>query len=224
MHYKSGPKCLRWSFKDIGALKRTKDLQEILNRAKPDPQKVKESRREKFARKYSTVESLLLASCEALFNLNRYAKWQTCSRDHKYEIYRLKNEMIALLYDHGVADRVYLHKKQLPMKECFGCQGTGERLRTGEVCSKCDGTGVFQAEREVTLVVFSFVIGSEARRFTWHQPAERVNWHFEVTQSPGIWETSPAMPLEMPKSRFAEAKELIRYTLERLGVSAAATC
>ena len=63
----------------------------------------------------------------------------------------------------------------------------------------------------------------DATRFTWHQPRELVKWEFQITDVAGTWEQAPIKPLEMKKSNFADAKELIRFALGRLKRNKAAT-
>lgn len=217
-HYRSGPECPKWSAKDLGRLKRTKDLQSIYNRATPDPESAKRKRLGRLRRKYPTLEPLLVDACTALFNLNRYAKWPNCTPANREEIYKLKSDLISLLCKRGLADRIYLHKQQLPAKPCFRCRGTGEGDWYDEDgrCGKCDGTGIYLDAKELVFVVFSFVVGDDATRFTWHQPRELVTWTFRETNPPDTWEQSELKPIEMKRSKFADAKGLIRYAIGRL--------
>lgn len=214
-HYRSGPDCPLWTAKDIGRLKRTNDLKAILTRSPPDPANAREKRRRRFVAKYSTIEPLLVDACTTLLNLNRYAKWPNCTKANKEEIYSLKNDLVELLYKSGLSDRVYLHKQMLPPKQCFRCDGSGQNWN-GEECERCYGTGNFRDELELVFVVFSFLIGDENTRFTWHQPQELVTWTFSETHAPDAWETAPLKAIEMKRSRFAEGKELIRFAIERL--------
>ena len=137
-HYRSGPECPLWSAKDIGRLKRTKDYQSILSRAKPNPERAKARRAARFTRKYASVAEVLPDAGSAMFNLNRYAKWSSCSREHKEEIYKLKNQFVELLYARKCADRVYLHKQTLEEQSCRRCQGTGQDPRRDDECVRCD--------------------------------------------------------------------------------------
>lgn len=213
-HYSAGPDCPLWSAKDIGRLKRTKELKLTRERKKPDPERARAERMAKFSRNYPGLNDVLLDACTALFNLNRYAKWPRCSRKNRNEIYELKNQVIALMYARGMADRVYLHKQLLPEKQCFRCDGIGQDKWTGDNCNRCDGTGVFMEPSEIDFVVFCFMVG--AKPFSWHQPKELVTWEFEETHAPGVWETAEIKPLEMKRSSFAQGKDLVRYAIQRL--------
>ena len=213
-HHKSGPECPLWSARDIGRLKRTNDYQAILDRKKPDPERARARRMDRFARKYPRVTSVLPDACTAMFNLNRYAKWSSCSRDHNKEIYDLKNRFVELLYSHRLADRVYLHIQPLPEQLCHRCAGIGQDGWSDDECERCDGTGIYREATELVFVVFSFLIGEV--RFSWHQPAHLVAWEYQTTDPPDTWDTPPIKSIEMKPSKFAEAKDLIRYAIQLL--------
>ncbi len=116
-------------------------------------------RERRFSRKYPTWRDALPDACEALFELNRYAKHESCTSTNREEIYNLKNGLIRLLYEQGFATDFYEHHLKLEAKPCWTCGGTGEYW-TGEDCRKCGGTGDYLSAKTVFFLVFKFAIGA----------------------------------------------------------------
>lgn len=125
--------------------------------------KAPERRRKNFTRTYQSNWHLALpVAAEHLRQLNRFAKWRTCSQANKTAIYDLKNQFIRLLYEAGFCSACWIHRLTLPEKRCRVCYGEGD------FCDRCDGTGVYQTAKVLKFYCFQFEIG--AKRYTWHQP------------------------------------------------------
>jgi hypothetical protein len=78
-----------------------------------------------FSKRYEDRESSIIDVANAMFNLNRYAKHETCAARNRAEIYHLKNLLIRHLYNMGLCISVGVHQKTLQRKECWHCDGTG---------------------------------------------------------------------------------------------------
>lgn len=212
-HHRSGPRCPLWSRQQLGRIRRTNAYRQTLDRKRPDPEAAQRKRFERYSRKYSTISEAFPDACQALFNLNRYAKWSQCRQQNREEIYDLKTEFIRLLCGQGYADRIGRHLAEREEKVCFKCDGTGA-IWNGDICHRCVGSGIYQPAKTLVFIVFSFVVGGE--RYTWHQPEELVTWKYELTAGSADWSpVAEEKPLEMPTSRFAEAKDLLRYVITK---------
>ncbi len=168
-----------------------------------------------FRRKYGSWRSALADACEYLFALNRYAKHDSCSDANQADIYELKNRMVRLLYEQGYCTECVEHRQELPELECFGCDGSGSfDLYDGEPCRRCNGTGVFKEATTLTFVCFRFSV--EGKTYCWHQPEKVVLFNYESTQEPSTWEPNDAdeKPITLTRSKFAAAKDLLRWILD----------
>jgi hypothetical protein len=203
-HYRSGPPASLWSSRTLARLARTKDVAEA---RETRGGKAPKDYSALFAKRYVDRNASLPDACEALFNLNRYTRHSTCSAANREEILALKSSLIEHLYRlERFTDRVEKLTKRLPEKECF-CSGVSD-------CEKCDGTGIFQQAREVASYVFTFTLGEHAR-YTWMQP------DFAMTFEPRVEETriddgkrgELETTINIPRSKLAEAKALVRYAL-----------
>lgn len=163
-----------------------------------------------FDRKYDSIEEVRMEAANALFNLNRYTKHTSCSRQHKNEIYRLKYRLIESLYNEGFCTSCYLHKLKRPALECHYCGGTGYLLY-GDRCMACWGTGILKEEKIISFVVFNFEI--EGQSYCWHMPKEEVQFDFETTDNEGILNRTEVKEINLKKAKFKEAKEIIKYYL-----------
>jgi len=149
-----------------------------------------------------------------MHSLNRYAKYESCTRRHQDEIYDLKNRLIRLLYAQGFAVEVKLHHADYPAKQCHGCDGTGFRYG-GEACHRCGGTGVYQGPVRRNFYAFMFEVDSGTYR--WHQPANLVNFDVQVTCEPEPTDPDALAvekPLAMKRTHFAAAKALIAWAMD----------
>src|SRR3954453_4611341 len=91
-----------------------------------------EKRSTKFASQYKSWRDALPTACEILFNLNPSAKHESCSSQHREEIYSLKNEFIRLLYEQGLSTECWRHTVKTEPRLCF-CD------RKDEDCERCYG-------------------------------------------------------------------------------------
>jgi hypothetical protein len=227
-HYRSGPRCPLWSPKLVQGLIGREELANL--RARCEKHKKAKSashirRLETLHKRYPDWKEAIPPAAEALFNLNRYAKWESCSREHKKEIYDLKNKLIGLLYSLGYANQVKEHVVSRPGLSCNKCSGTGEIDDWNEykyddfcaengTCSRCDGTGWYRGPDCLEFVAFRFSISGQW--YSWHQPKDLVSWPYAITCKAEDWEPErDAKPIDMPKCKFSEAKALIRFVLEK---------
>ena len=204
-NYRSGPPAALWGRRTLARLRRSKDLATArLRKGGPSPKDYSVT----FAKRYATPhdDDAIAAACEALFNLNRYTRHTTCSDANREEIFDLKTSFIERLYTaERFTDRVEKLTKTLPEKACFGCDGSG--------CERCEHTGIFAKARDVASYVFTFTVNG--RRYTWMQP-DRV-----MAFEPRVEETKPEtgaaremdLSINIPRSKLAEAKALIRWVL-----------
>lgn len=170
-----------------------------------------------FVKRYSTPAQAQGDVADAMFNLNRYAKHETCAARNRAEIYHLKERLIERFLQFGLCSSVALHIQKLQKQSCWGCAGTGlwADKDTGELdnCQQCRGSGVYNSARELKFYIFSFQVGS--KNYSWHQPYENVKIKLEVTSEvTSKWNESEARPLTMPQRKLAEAKTLVRWFLE----------
>ena len=145
-----------------------------------------------------------------MFNLNRYTRHSTCSDANREDIRALKSRLIERLYEaESFTDRVEKLVKWLPEQECW-CDGDPD-------CDKCDGTGVFREARQVASYGFTFTV--DGQRYTWMQPDFAMSATF--IESLRVEETRPDdgkpreldSTLNMPRTKLAEAKALVRWVL-----------
>lgn len=174
-------------------------------------------RRKALAARYSNWREAIPKACEALFNLNRYAKYESCRTENRQEIYALKNEFIALLYRLGASIQVNEHIVHRPELECWRCAGSGLWVSycgnySGD-CDRCDGTGTYRESRDDTFIVFRFCVSGQT--YCWHQPAELITYPVVLTAAAEQAELVPEeKPLNLSPSRFADAKRLLRFVIE----------
>ena len=83
----------------------------------------------------------------------------------------------------------------------------------GEFCDRCDGTGDYLPEKRLKFYCFKISVG---RSYTWHQPSNLVTFPVTTTQEPADWNgVERDKPLGMPRSKLAEAKDLVRWVIEQ---------
>jgi hypothetical protein len=224
-HYRSGPECPLWPADVVRALVGGADVAAVLERARRlrEAKATAPARRQAtFAKRYPDYRLALPATAEALFSLNRYAKHRSCTRDHRDDIYDLKNGFVRLLCEVGCVRGARLHTTERAGLKCNRCGGAGgyeddefdefDQFEEDEGCRKCFGTGWYRPPTTLEFIAFRFEVGG--KRYSWHQPRELVNWPVELTEGVDAWELEDVeKPLSMSRERFAEAKELIRFVL-----------
>jgi hypothetical protein len=173
------------------------------------------------AREYPDWRDALQPAAEALFSLNRYAKWPSCPRGERDEIYGLKTHLVRLLYERGLAREVKVQTDPGKGKVCFGCDGAGwDADYDGHSwpCCRCDGTGWYRPPTPRRYVAIRFEVGG--RPYAWHQPEDRVDWPYAVTAQEGAWEPeADPKPINLPPQELSRGKELIRWVLARAAES-----
>lgn len=182
-----------------------------VNALKPKPRKSIDHT-VKFKKKYPAKQDAILDAAQAMFNLNRYTKHKSCSAKNRAEIYDIKNIFVEFLYKSGFCKTCYMHHFDADEKDCYACNATGvhfDRLGDMQRCKKCSGTGIYQKGGRIEFVVFSFDIDNNI--FTWHQPRESVDFDFTVTEEGGELNETLIKSIEMSKSKFAEAKALVKW-------------
>jgi hypothetical protein len=109
-----------------------------------------------------------LTACDAMFNLNRYAKGLRSDWDQprRREVYALKRRLIGELLQQFPCEVTGATQTLA----CWRCEGTGiwsHWAHYAATCWSCNGTGVY---RQNELLLFTFTVGSS--RYEWHQPRE----------------------------------------------------
>jgi hypothetical protein len=92
-HYCSGPECPHWPVRRVRNLVGSEAVAAVRERsakAKAAREPKQARQRNQLALRYPDWRAALQPAVEALFSLNRYAKWPKCSGTHREEIYRLK--------------------------------------------------------------------------------------------------------------------------------------
>ena len=215
-HYRSGPLCPLWSSEQIRKLKRRKIVKDTIERniTRRSPEEIYQEHREKLIRKYSSFDDVVPDACNSLFELNRYCKHRSCSRANKNEIYDLKSQFLARLCEGGYLVDVRTHTVRKEEKKCFSCYGSGDWY--GEDCDRCEGTGVFLKERELSFIAFGFSVNG--KNYCWHQPSGLVDWDY-----PNVNDERDSTPWNInltPKSvslsayKRTSAKRLLTFALE----------
>lgn len=172
---------------------------------------IRRRRTENFEAKYSNHLDALPIACEVMFNLNRYTKHKSCTRDHRFEIYELKNRLVELLYRSGNCERCYRHSRTIPEQGCYGCHGSGKHW-SGEECRRCDGSGIYGG---FLLEFYCFEFFIAGKKYCWHQPRELVSFEVDFIDAPSDWKGPEVQPIAMSKSKFAEGKQLIAWLLDK---------
>lgn len=211
-HYKSGPPGKLWLAKKIHARKRLKVVAEA--REKKGGSLPRDYTAE-FAKCYGSPCAALPDACEALFNLNRYTRHATCAPEHRAIILDLKSALIGHLYRaEEFTDRVEKLTRTLPAQECNRCEGAG--------CERCDNSGQWRAEREVASYVFTFTVNKQ--RYTWIQPGFALDFEptVEATRNDDGKRGDVDKTLNIPRSKLAHAKALVRYALSTDKIALAA--
>jgi len=217
-HYKSGPPCPKWSVKDLRRVARHSDVKRLLeknNKPKRTAEEIQKSKLERMHRKYGEPGIAIPDACEAMFNLNRYAKHDSCTRDNRLDIYALKEGLISHLITQGVLEDVGRHLVKYADKSCFGCNGSGAGW-DGLECQRCDGTGIYSPGRTKTFIVFRFLVNEN--RYCWHSPADQFVEQFKDSPVlPDDWRPGDGeRPLAITIARLSAGKDVIRYAIGQL--------
>lgn len=163
-----------------------------------------------FAARYPERRAAYLPACEALWNLNRFAKHPDCGYTHRRLIYALKDKWTEKLWREGFcigALEVRTPRKELP---CWSCGGEGD---AGDfVCYDCEGTGVYRTVGGKPFWALRYEV--QGKQFFWHQPAHLAPWAWVVGEEAPHEVVVTEKPVHMPKRKFAEAKALLLWLLD----------
>ena len=178
----------------------------------PPPRKCKT-----LGERFPNWRDALPGAAEAMFSLNRYAKYNSCTLDNRSEIYRLKNGLIQVLYSIGAAEQVHKHVVPMPMQRCRACEGadTWDSWQSDELgkCERCNGTGIYLEACNLVFVVFRFQVGDQA--YSWHQPEDLLAFNPKFTANAEISGMSvEERPLKMDIRKFADAKRLVGFVVD----------
>ncbi|MCQ3977664.1 MAG: hypothetical protein DPW09_29910 [Anaerolineae bacterium] len=169
----------------------------------------------KFIKRYrGNAAAAITDAAQAMFNLNRYVKHETCSARNRREIYGLKNDLIRWLYEAGFCREAYLHLKELEAQECWNCSGTRVAYYDDygvDTCRRCRGTGIYRGKRTLKFVVFRFFINEQP--FSWHQRFEDVDFEVKFTGDQQQMPEIEIKELEIPQRKLTEAKALVKWFL-----------
>lgn len=214
-HYRSGPECPMWALADARSPKIALEVAEFRKRARKQKEAKAAkpaSRAKTFSTRYPNWRDALPSAARALFNLSRFAKYDSCTRERRDRIYRLKGRFIHLLYCTGMCVEARRHVQHLPEQECYGCRGYGDN-EFGE-CRRCGGFGVYRVATDRVSVVFRFDVAGQT--YSWHQPEELVTWPYELTADDQDWVAEQgAKPVECPLSQLPEAGALLEWVVTR---------
>lgn len=210
-HYRSAPEVPLWAPELVDELAEHPELTASKTRSqgmRAARQHKTAARLDNLTARYPHWQNALLPAAQAMFSLNRYAKWESCSPAHRREVYTLKNELVQLLYRQGCAVEVYRHTIKREKELCWDCGGDG--------CGRCNFSGYYHPRRK-TLVYIAFWFQIEDQYFSWHQPERLVNWPVQFTAESARWEHDPEneKPIELKSTQFADVKALVRYVLDR---------
>jgi hypothetical protein len=182
----------------------------VLERREAQVAAAGERRCARFSATYSSWLEALPAACEAMFNLNRYAKWRSCSGSHRDMIYGLKNQLVELLYERNFYEAAWLHEVTPPVGCCFACNGEGVDW-SDALCWKCGGSGGYVAPVR-RYACFAFLVAGQ--RYTWHQPIDSLSFEPVYTETAETWvDGIGEKPIELAAKKLAEAKELVAWVL-----------
>lgn len=212
-HYRSGPPAYLFNRETIEKMAATPEIEAM----RPKPKKSVDYAA-RFAKRYGTPQDALLDVADAMFNLNRYAKHETCRAGNRTEIYDLKSRFIKWLYDQGYCQSCYLHITVGNSVTCWGCDGTGLWSSWDgfdiDRCRKCDGTGRYK-KKKFEFAVFRFVIDDHP--FCWHQPTEKLTFSPNYTSDqPTAMNETETKPLEIAYRKLTESKQLVKWFLQEL--------
>jgi len=206
--WRTGPQAHLWSQRQVGNLGRRKAVVAAQGR-KGGARRTPEAWGHRFEARFGSAPQALGAAAEALFALNRYTRWASCSAAHRTEILDLKTQFVTLLYQLEKTDRVVRFSLTRAGKGCWACGG--DNGFAGEGCERCDDTGWYVPPRTEKLLAFHFTV--DGVHYSWMQPERFVLFPVKVdeeqTELAGRRETA----VSMPRARFSEAKALLRWVI-----------
>ncbi|MGA7742074.1 MAG: hypothetical protein WCE40_09575 [Polyangia bacterium] len=212
-HYRRAAPMRLFALDRVAAAEKTAAFLEhlaLLERREAQVTAAGERRCARFSAAYSSWLEALPAACEAMFNLNRYAKWHSCSGAHRDAIYGLKNQLVKLLYERNFCEVAWLHEVTPLVGCCFACNGEGADW-SDALCLKCGGSGAYVPPVR-RYACFAFVVAGQ--RYTWHQPIDSLSFEPVYTKTAETWVDSIGeKPIELAAKKFAEAKELVGWVL-----------
>lgn len=187
-----------------------RDERFVAHIAKREERKAAIARRQaELPKRYATWKDALPEACAGMFSLNRYAKHRSCSSLHRVEIYRLKNELVELLYREGYSTASFIHRLFLEKQLCRECGGAGDLD-----CWKCGGSGEWKPAKTIEFWCFEFLIAGKV--YSWHQPIALVKFAPMESVPPQDMEHSAVKekPILIRRQQFAEMKSLLRWVLQ----------
>lgn len=230
-HHRS-TKAFLWAPADVRKLGKRKAVRDALA-AKDTPRPVRGTSYwdAVFTKRYGCPGAAVGDAAEALFEVNRYARTDACSKANTGEIHQLKREFIDLLVRMDRVDRVVRIAMSRPGKPCWGCGGTGDPTFGDDFdqgdgddeyvdgggtsggpgsCSRCGGSRWYRAPRVDYLLAIHVTV--EGRSYSWVVPRESfpdLRVDEESTTPPRV--ALDVGPLARP--RTAERKALIRWVV-----------
>lgn len=148
-----------------------------------------------FDKRYPSYSDAIGDACNALFNLNRYAKYRACQDSNRSEIYNLKSSLLKYLYLNDYATNISKHTTS---KEYFNRY-----------------IGDYVQERD-TYYVFSFDV--QGVSYCWHQPEWQMEFFVsdsEVSAESPMPYIDTDKPMNIDRNKLKETKELIRWFVKR---------
>lgn len=172
-----------------------------------------------FTETYANWKDALRPAADAMFNFNRFTKWNDCSFLRRRELYKLKEDLIARLYQFGYCHSLRLHTIDSEEEYCRACEGSKQDWR-GESCSTCEGKGVIVKRGQKEYLAFCFRI--EDKYYNWHVPKGAVDFEYELKDAPeqtyqhAEWSPrSGEKPIALEAEEdFLHAEALIRFVLQ----------
>lgn len=207
-------------------LKRDVKNQCRIDRAKEKKRRQEEQQRKQeeqiiagFHQAYPNIDDALPDVCDAVFNLNRYAKTDGCDKQERYKIYANKNRLVDYLYHNDYCYEVIRHEKKLAALTCNSCDGSGFRYN-GDDCFKCGGTGIFRENKTVVYVSLRFKVGQKT--YSWHQPEEDLNFTPIITSETVPMPEIERKGIQIPLAEIPKAILLVNWFFKQIDVNKAA--
>ena len=120
-HYRSGSPASLYSVDRVNRFLKKHRRAISQSKKRRSPKEMQRARNARFRRRYGSRKKALPDAAKAMFNLNRYAKHNSCTSDHRDEIYALKSEFIRLFFESGLAQMVFTHEIKRSGLRCHAC-------------------------------------------------------------------------------------------------------